>query len=115
MRLLTVLDRVTLESDAVPGGCVSSVFFFCSQEIATCSSVVVELAKVSDWECAPFAAVLHYNGFASRLLGNTLWTVALGYYFYITFLGYSGECYDRRNFPHLSYRSKGTLCATSRC
>ncbi|KAF0298022.1 Protein unc-50 [Amphibalanus amphitrite] len=36
-----------------------------------------------------YNVVLHSDNFASHLLGNMLWTVALGYYFYITFLGYS--------------------------
>lgn len=29
--------------------------------------------------------------FVSTLFGNTLWAIALGYYVYITFLGYSSK------------------------
>ncbi|XP_029649896.1 protein unc-50 homolog [Octopus sinensis] len=34
-------------------------------------------------------SVINYDLFLSRLFGNTLWLVAIGYYVYITFLGYS--------------------------
>ncbi|XP_071495345.1 protein unc-50 homolog [Diadema antillarum] len=34
--------------------------------------------------------------FFSTLLGNTLWLIALGYYIYITFLGYSALPFLRR-------------------
>ncbi len=36
-----------------------------------------------------FAAFINQEWFVSRLFGNTLWLFALGYYCYITFLGYS--------------------------
>jgi hypothetical protein len=35
------------------------------------------------------SAVINHENFLSTLLGNSLWLVALCYYFYITFLGYS--------------------------
>ena len=36
-------------------------------------------------------ALINQDGFFPTLLGNTFWLVALGYYIYITFLGYSGK------------------------
>lgn len=36
-----------------------------------------------------FSVLINHDWFLSRLFGNTLWFVALGYYVYITFLGYS--------------------------
>lgn len=36
-----------------------------------------------------YHVVLSHDGFLSHLIGNVLWMVALGYYIYITFLGYS--------------------------
>ncbi|XP_037086858.1 protein unc-50 homolog [Pollicipes pollicipes] len=36
-----------------------------------------------------YRAFLVQDGFLSHLVGNVLWTVAIGYYIYITFLGYS--------------------------
>lgn len=33
--------------------------------------------------------VINHDLFISRLFGNTLWLIAIGYYIYITFLGYS--------------------------
>lgn len=36
-----------------------------------------------------YPVLTSHSGFTSRLFGNTLWLVALGYYIYITFLGYS--------------------------
>ena len=37
------------------------------------------------------AAVINQDWFVGRLFGNTLWLIAIGYYIYITFLGYSGK------------------------
>lgn len=34
-------------------------------------------------------AFINQDWFISRLFGNTLWLFAVGYYIYITFLGYS--------------------------
>lgn len=36
-----------------------------------------------------FADIISHEWFISRLLGNTFWFVAVLYYMYITFLGYS--------------------------
>lgn len=36
-----------------------------------------------------YNAVISQDWFISRLLGNTLWLLAIGYYVYITFLGYN--------------------------
>lgn len=36
-----------------------------------------------------FNVFIQHPWFISRLFGNTLWLIALGYYIYITFLGYS--------------------------
>ncbi|XP_047104337.1 protein unc-50 homolog A [Schistocerca piceifrons] len=36
-----------------------------------------------------YRAFLYQPWFVARLFGNTLWLIALGYYIYITFLGYS--------------------------
>lgn len=36
-----------------------------------------------------YNAVISQDWFISRLFGNTLWLLAIGYYVYITFLGYS--------------------------
>jgi len=37
-----------------------------------------------------YQVLISHEWFISRLFGNTLWLIALGYYVYITFLGYSG-------------------------
>ncbi|XP_034939772.1 protein unc-50 homolog [Chelonus insularis] len=36
-----------------------------------------------------YASLLSSDSFTSRFLGNTTWLVAIGYYLYITFLGYT--------------------------
>ena len=36
-------------------------------------------------------AVVNHDWFFSVLVADTLWAIALCYYIYITFLGYSGE------------------------
>ncbi|GAB6029108.1 Protein unc-50 A [Chamberlinius hualienensis] len=36
-----------------------------------------------------YHVLIRHEWFISRLFGNTLWLIALGYYIYITFLGYS--------------------------
>ncbi|KAJ8950279.1 hypothetical protein NQ318_021134 [Aromia moschata] len=36
-----------------------------------------------------YNGLINHDGFISRLLGNTFWLVAVLYYMYITFLGYS--------------------------
>jgi len=33
--------------------------------------------------------LINHEGYISTFVGNTLWLVAVGYYVYITFLGYS--------------------------
>lgn len=38
-----------------------------------------------------FSALIIHDYFLSRFVGNTFWLVALGYYVYITFLGYASE------------------------
>jgi hypothetical protein len=38
-------------------------------------------------------AFIAQDWFISRLFGNTLWLFAVGYYIYITFLGYSCKFY----------------------
>ena len=48
---------------------------------------------VSITKCYCFSALINRTWFISTLVGNTFWLMALGYYVYITFLGYSGK-YD---------------------
>ena len=36
--------------------------------------------------------LLSYNGLLFVILANLLWLVGIGYYLYITFLGYSSQC-----------------------
>lgn len=35
--------------------------------------------------------LISQDGFIARFVGNSFWLIALGYYIYITFLGYSGK------------------------
>lgn len=37
--------------------------------------------------------VINSDWFLGYFVGNTLWLVAIGYYLYITFLGYNGKFY----------------------
>lgn len=37
------------------------------------------------------ADVILTDTFIGYLVGNTLWLIAVGYYIYVTFLGYSGK------------------------
>lgn len=38
-----------------------------------------------------YKALFSQEWFVARLLGNTLWLLASGYYYYITFLGYNSK------------------------
>ncbi|XP_033100327.1 protein unc-50 homolog, partial [Anneissia japonica] len=38
-----------------------------------------------------YTPLISYDYFLSTLCGNSLWLVAMGYYVYITFLGYTGK------------------------
>lgn len=38
--------------------------------------------------------VINSDWFLGYFIGNTLWLVAIGYYLYITFLGYNGKFYS---------------------
>ena len=38
-----------------------------------------------------YKALISQDWFISRFMGNSLWLLALGYYIYITFLGYNGK------------------------
>lgn len=38
-----------------------------------------------------YKALFSQEWFVARLLGNTLWLLATGYYYYITFLGYNSK------------------------
>lgn len=40
--------------------------------------------------------VINSDWFLGYFVGNTLWLVAIGYYLYITFLGYNGKFYSYR-------------------
>jgi hypothetical protein len=42
-----------------------------------------------------FYGLIDYPYFLSRLLGNSIWCVAVFYYIYITFLGYTGKDTER--------------------
>lgn len=35
--------------------------------------------------------LINYDTFSSRFVGNTIWLIAVGYYIYITFLGYTSK------------------------
>lgn len=59
------------------------LFLKCSQ----CSYCVKRLTI-----CIFFLAdVILTDTFIGYLVGNTLWLIAVGYYIYVTFLGYSGK------------------------
>jgi len=61
----------------------------CNSASEVCKSVYAE-SFVWFIFCFLWVAVLiSHEWFVSRLFGNTLWLVALGYYIYVTFLGYS--------------------------
>ncbi|XP_012235885.1 protein unc-50 homolog [Linepithema humile] len=36
-----------------------------------------------------YNALINYDTFSARFIGNTFWLIAIGYYIYITFLGYA--------------------------
>ena len=44
--------------------------------------------------CVSDIVVINSNWFLGLVVGNTLWLVAIGYYLYITFLGYNGKPFD---------------------
>lgn len=41
--------------------------------------------------CVSDVVVINSDWFLGYFVGNTLWLIAIGYYLYITFLGYSGK------------------------
>lgn len=41
--------------------------------------------------CVADIVMIREDWFVGYFVGNTLWLVAIGYYLYITFLGYNGE------------------------
>ncbi|XP_033632484.1 protein unc-50 homolog [Asterias rubens] len=43
-----------------------------------------------------YIPVISYDNFLSTLIGNTLWLIAITYYIYVTFLGYSALPFLRR-------------------
>lgn len=43
------------------------------------------------------ADVILTDTFIGYLVGNTLWLIAVGYYIYVTFLGYSGKFWWFKN------------------
>lgn len=45
------------------------------------------------WEQLSLADVIISDSVIGYFVGNTLWLIAIGYYIYVTFLGYSGEYY----------------------
>ena len=38
-------------------------------------------------------AIIDHNWYISAIVGNTFWLVAISYYFYILFLGFSGKTF----------------------
>jgi hypothetical protein len=47
-----------------------------------------ECSKIT-FLCSCVTVLISHEWFVSRLFGNSLWLIALGYYIYVTFLGYS--------------------------
>lgn len=43
--------------------------------------------------CFSDLVVINSDWFLGYFVGNTLWLIAIGYYLYITFLGYNGESF----------------------
>ena len=41
--------------------------------------------------CVSDIVVINSDWFLGYFVGNTLWLIAIGYYLYITFLGYNGK------------------------
>lgn len=41
--------------------------------------------------CVADIVVIISDSFLGHFVGNTLWLIAIGYYLYITFLGYNGK------------------------
>ena len=56
-----------------------------------------------------FMTLLSYNGLPFVILANLLWLVGIGYYLYITFLGYSSQCLH----THTHNSDCGNLTVTS--
>lgn len=43
--------------------------------------------------------VINSDWFLGYFVGNTLWLISIGYYLYITFLGYNGESFTHSFIP----------------
>lgn len=85
--------------------CASERLLSAADPVAFCAAVLLswwDLAHV--WKCVcshvlifvynvnisiRFQGLINHDWFVSRLLGNTIWLMALGYYVNITFLGYN--------------------------
>lgn len=47
--------------------------------------------------CVSDIVVINSDWFLGYFVGNTLWLIAIGYYLYITFLGYNGKSHSHLN------------------
>jgi len=87
LNMLTVF--IPLESFLRGNRCIW-VFRVCNYACEVCKSVYTESFV---WLIFLFflwvTVLISHEWFVSRLFGNSLWLVALGYYIYVTFLGYS--------------------------
>lgn len=80
---------------------------FCQKtKIKTTSTSGVELNPVCvtpgspHWQlvvCVSDIVVINSDWFLGYFVGNTLWLIAIGYYLYITFLGYNGKSHSHLN------------------
>lgn len=48
--------------------------------------------------------VINSDWFLGYFVGNTLWLIAIGYYLYITFLGYNSKCHPRSRLRHVQFK-----------
>ena len=71
-------------------------FSYADQMWFVCQNLLFNVICLLDFiiKCVFFSsnsAIIIEGGFFGRAFGNTLWLVAVTYYIYITFLGYSGK------------------------
>lgn len=95
---LLIQNRIMMWNGDTVSMCISMLFYpswlfsmlFNYPSSTVCSSSPFELR--SEFIVFLSSAISANNNFISCLVGNTVWGIAISYYIYILFLGFSGQC-----------------------
>lgn len=75
--------------------------FFINRKCSCLSALRVVSVETLTGCFLSLADVILTDTFIGYLVGNTLWLIAVGYYIYVTFLGYSGKFWwNREGWRH---------------